>query len=76
MGNHAKKRAAAAVHNARYAEREAIRPNITKSPGQTVAKKVEPVPSEPVKPAAKSKRRWLGSILAAVAAFMPASLRG
>lgn len=30
MGNHADKRAAAAAHNARYAEREAVRPNIAK----------------------------------------------
>ncbi|WP_198783438.1 hypothetical protein [Shewanella putrefaciens] len=73
MGNHANKRAAAAAHNARYAEREAIRPNITKSPGQTVAKKVEPVSSEPVKPVVKPKRCWFGAILAA---FMPVSLRG
>lgn len=76
MGNHANKRAAAAAHNARYAEREAIRPNITKSPGQTAAKKVEPVSSEPVKPVTTPKRRWLGAILAVLAAFMPASLRG
>lgn len=76
MGNHANKRAAAAAHNARYAEREAIRPNITKSPGQMGAKKVEPVQSEPVKPAATPKHRWLGSILAVLVAFMPASLRG
>lgn len=30
MGNHANKRAAAAAHNARYAEWEAVRPNIAK----------------------------------------------
>lgn len=31
MGNHANKRAAAARHNARYEQRDAVRPNLTKA---------------------------------------------
>lgn len=44
MGNHADKRAAAAAHNARYAEREAVRPKLTKpKSSRAEAKKELPV---------------------------------
>lgn len=52
MGNHADKRAAAAEHNARYAEREAVRPKLTKPKPQKDESKMEP-PTKTAKPRGK-----------------------
>ncbi|MGI2149371.1 hypothetical protein ACRN97_12270 [Shewanella baltica] len=41
MGNAASKRAAAARHNARYEQRDAVRPKLTQSPGQKAVKKID-----------------------------------
>lgn len=71
MGNHANKRAAAAAHNARYAERDAVRPKLTKSPGQKAVKEYEPITVE-VKPK-RSIWRFLPAILAGL---LPKSLIG
>lgn len=64
MGNAASKRAAAARHNARYEQRDAVRPKLTQSPGQKAVKTFEPISVE-VKP----RGRILGFI-AAMAALL------
>lgn len=76
MGNHANKRAAAARHNARYAEWEAVRPKLTKSPGQKAEKKIDLKSTEPEQRPPKRKGRFVSLLMAAFADFMPASIRG
>lgn len=76
IGNSARKREAAAEHNARYAQRDAVRPKLTQVPGQKAEKKIDLKPTEPEQQPPKRKGRFVSLLMAVFAAFMPASLRG
>lgn len=76
MGNAAYKRKMAAEHNARYAQRDAVRPKLTQVPGQKAEKKIDLKPTEPEQQPPKRKGRFVSLLMAVFAAFMPASLRG
>ncbi|MBI1676964.1 MULTISPECIES: hypothetical protein [unclassified Shewanella] len=76
MGNAAYKRKMAAEHNARYVQRDAVRPKLTQVPGQKAEKKINLKPTEPEQKTPKRKGRFVSLLMAVFAAFMPASLRG